>query len=176
LAHCPRADRQGRGRGRRGADPRRGGRVRNRRGSAPVRSRAALPAIRSGRVAWQLALTLWVGGVWMLHFVMLPALERFGLAPLLIDEIGHFMRPLLVGFAAVCALLQLVVAGTVLGWALWRDLRGQLLLLVVLAAAVFFAVADLPRGDYWQLFSYLVLAFAGLVLVLQPRPDEIAGH
>lgn len=138
-----------------------------------MRPRAALPAIRSGRVAWQLALTLWVGGVWMLHFVMLPALERFGLAPLLIDEIAHFMRPLLVGFAAVCALLQLVVAGTVLGWALWRDLRGQLLLLAVLAAGVFYVVGHLPRGDYWQLFSYLVLAFAGLVLILQPRPDEI---
>lgn len=137
---------------------------------------AALPAMRSGRVAWQLAQTLWVGGVWMLHFVMLPALERFGLAPLLIDEVGSFMRPLLVGFAAVCALLQCLVAGLVLGWAVWRDLRGQLLLLVMAAAAVFFLVGGLPRGEYWQMFSYLVVAFAGLVLILQPRPDEITGR
>lgn len=137
---------------------------------------AALPAMRSGRVAWQLAQTLWVGGVWMLHFVLLPALERFGLAPLLIDEIGGFMRPLLVGFAAVCALLQYLVAGLVLGWAVWRDLRGQLLLLVMLTAAVFFLVGSLPQGEYWQIFSYLVVAFAGLVLLLQPRPDEIAGR
>ena len=133
---------------------------------------AALPAMRSGRVAWQLAQTLWVGGIWMLHFVMLPALERFGLAPLLIDEIAGFMRPLLVGFAAVCALLQYLVACSVLGMAIWRDLRGQLLLLVILAAAVFFVVGLLDNGVYWQLFSYLVLAFAGLVLILQPRPDE----
>lgn len=54
---------------------------------------AALPAMRSGRVAWQLAQTLWVGGVWMLHFVLLPALEKFGLAPLLVQEIAGFMRP-----------------------------------------------------------------------------------
>lgn len=137
-----------------------------------MRPGAALPATRSGRVAWQLAQTLWVGGVWMLHFVMLPALERFGLAPLLIDEIAGFMRPLLVGFAVVCALLQTAVACSVLGLAIWRDLRGQLLLLVMLAAAVFFVVGGLPSGEYWQLFSYLVLAFAGLVLILQPRPDE----
>lgn len=140
-----------------------------------MRSSATLPAVRSGRVAWQLAQTLWVGGVWMLHFVMLPALERFGLAPLLIDEIGGFMRPLLVGFAAVCALLQCVVACSVLGLAIWRDLRGQLLLLVMLSAAAFFVVGGLPNGAYWQFFSYLVLAFAGLVLILQPRPDELVG-
>lgn len=133
---------------------------------------AALSPMRSGRVAWQLAQTLWVGGLWMLHFVLLPALERFGLAPLLIDEIASFMRPLLVGFAAVCALLQYLVACSVLGLAVWRDLRGQLLLLVMLTAVVFFAVGWLADGIYWQLFSYLVLAFAGLVLILQPRPDE----
>lgn len=133
---------------------------------------AALPAVRSGRVAWQLAQTLWVGGVWMLHFVLLPALERFGLAPLLIDEIASFMRPVMVGFAAVCVLLQCLLAWMVLRRPVWRDLRGQMLLLVLGAAAAFFLVAALPRGDYWQLFSYLVVAFAGLVLILQPRPDE----
>lgn len=134
--------------------------------------RAALPAVRSGRVAWQLAQTLWVGGVWMLHFVLLPALERFGLAPLLIDEIASFMRPVMVGFAAVCVLLQCLLAWMVLRRPVWRDLRGQMLLLVLVAAAAFFLVAALPRWDYWQLFSYLVVAFAGLVLILQPRPDE----
>src|SRR5690606_9655976 len=114
---------------------------------------AALPAVRSGRVAWQLAQTLWVGGVWMLHFVLLPALERFGLAPLLIDEIASFMRPVMVGFAAVCVLLQCLLAWVVLRRPIWRDLRGQMLLLVLVAVAVFFLVAALPRGDYWQLFS-----------------------
>ena len=133
---------------------------------------AALPAVRSGRVAWQLSQTLWVGGVWVLHFVLLPALERFGLAPLLIDEIAAFMRPVLIGFAAVCVLLQCLLVWMVLRRPIWRDLRGQMLLLVLLAAAAFFLVAALPNGAYWQLFSYLVVAFAGLVLILQPRPDE----
>lgn len=137
---------------------------------------AALPAMRSGRVAWQLCQTLWVGGVWVLHFVLLPALERFGLAPILIDEIAAFMRPVLVGFAAVCVLLQCLVAWVVLRRAIWRDLRGQMLLLVLLAASAFFAVGRLTDGAYWQLFSYLVLAFAGLVLILQPRPDEEVGR
>ncbi|SFQ85943.1 hypothetical protein SAMN05216578_10892 [Halopseudomonas formosensis] len=133
---------------------------------------AALPAMRSGRVAWQLAQTLWVGGVWMLHFVLLPALEKFGLAPLLVQEIAGFMRPLVVGFAVACVLLQCLLAWVVLRRPVWRDLRGQMLLLVLVAAAGFFLVVPLPRGDYWQLFSYLVIAFAGLVLILQPRPDE----
>ena len=134
----------------------------------------ALPAVRSGRVAWQLAQTLWVGGAWMLHFVLLPALERFGLAPILIDEIGAFMRPVVVGFAAVCVALQCLLAWLVLRRPIWHDLRGQMLLLVLVAAAAFFLVGSLTNGPYWQLFSYLVLAFAGLVLILQPRPDEEA--
>ena len=133
---------------------------------------ASLPAMRIGRVAWQLSQTLWVGGVWVLHFVLLPALERFGLAPLLIDEIAAFMRPVLVGFAAVCVLLQCLLAWVVSRRAIWRDLRGQMLLLALIAAACFFLLATLPNGAYWQLFSYLVLAFAGRVLILPPRPDE----
>ncbi len=135
----------------------------------------ARPALRSGRIAWQLTMTLWVGGVWMLHFVLLPALQRFGLAPLLIDEIGGFMRPLMAVFAAICAVLQLVIVVSALGRSWWRDLRGQLLLLVMAAGALYFAasvVLPQAQAQYWQMFCYLVLAFAGLVLVLQPRPDE----
>ena len=136
---------------------------------------AALPGGKSGRVAWQMAQTLWVGGLWMLQFVMLPALDRFGLAPMLIDDVAAFMRPLLVGFAAVCAGLQYLVAWSVLGRAVWRDQRGRLLLLIIVLAAVFFAADKLPRSEYWQLFGFLLLAFAGFVLILQPRPDETVG-
>ncbi|MFZ2290442.1 MAG: DUF4149 domain-containing protein [Halopseudomonas yangmingensis] len=128
--------------------------------------------LRGGRIAWQLAQTLWVGGVWVLHFVLLPALERFGLAPLLIEEIGSFMYPLLVGFAAVCALLQGLVLLSALGRRWWQDLRGQLLVLVLVSAGSFFLAGFWKDGLYWQMFCFLVLAFAGLVLVLQPRPDE----
>lgn len=134
----------------------------------------ALPVVRSGRVAWQLAQTLWVGGIWMLHFVLLPALERFGLAPMLIEDIAAFMRPVVIGFAAVCAALQCLLVWLVLRRPIWRDPRGQMLLLALVAAGAFFLVGPFPNGPYWQLFSYLVVAFAGLVLILQPRPDEEA--
>lgn len=130
--------------------------------------------LRGGRIAWQLTLTLWVGGVWMLHFVLLPALQQFGLAPLLIDELASYLRPLMMGFAGVCAALQLLVVWAALGSqrGLARDLRAQLLVLVALGVAGFFAVTVMPSGAYLQLFAYLVVAFAGLILVLQPRPDE----
>lgn len=133
---------------------------------------STVPALRSGRVAWQLTVTLWVGGVWMLHFVLLPALESFGLAPMLTEEIGSFMRPLMVAFAAICAVLQLIIVWTAVSGDWWKDVRGQLLLLVLIAATVFFGAKFIAAGDYIQLFCYLIMAFAGLVLVLQPRPDE----
>jgi uncharacterized membrane protein YhaH (DUF805 family) len=82
------------------------------------------------------------------------------------------MRPLIVGFAGVCVLLQLLVIGVALGRRCWRDLRTQLLLLVLFSVAVVFGLARVAGTEYLQLFGYLVVAFAGLVLVLQPRPDE----
>ncbi|WP_256669971.1 DUF4149 domain-containing protein [Pseudomonas sp. OIL-1] len=133
---------------------------------------AAVPAMRSGRVAWQLTVTLWVGGIWMLHFVLLPALESFGLAPMLTEEIGSFMRPLMVAFAAVCAVLQLVIVWSATGVGWWKDLRGQLLMLVLAASAIFFSARSFTAAVYIELFCYLVVAFAGLILILQPRPDE----
>ena len=84
------------------------------------------PAGRSGRVVWQLALTLWVGGVWAAHFVLLPALTHIGLAPLLVDDVSNLVRPIMLGFAAVCVVLQLVVLVGKRGAGFWRDVRGQL--------------------------------------------------
>jgi len=139
-----------------------------------VTGSAPLPAVRSGRVAWQLAQTLWVGGAWMLHFVLLPALERFGLAPFLVEEIGGFMRPLVACFAATCALLQGLICWNALGSRWWRDTRGQVLALVLLSAVVHLAASWWLAVDYWAIFSFLLLCFSGLVLVLQPRPDETA--
>ncbi|MEH6800447.1 MAG: DUF4149 domain-containing protein [Halopseudomonas sabulinigri] len=130
------------------------------------------PAGRRGRVVWQLALTLWVGGVWAAHFVLLPALEHIGLAPLLVDDVSSLLRPIMLGFAAVCAVLQLLVLVSHQGGRFWRDLRGQLLLVVLVAAACFFAVRASSQELFLSLFCYLVVAFAGLVLILQPRPDE----
>ncbi|CAD5106989.1 DUF4149 domain-containing protein [Zestomonas carbonaria] len=130
--------------------------------------------LKAGAISWQLAQTFWVGGLWLLHFVMLPALDKIGLAPLLIEEIANLLRPLLVGFTAFCALLQLLVlwqAERPVG--IWRDTRGQLLLAVLAMAAVYFAVrAVAPEALRWLLFNYLVLALCGILLVLQPPPGQ----
>ncbi|SDZ40604.1 MFS transporter [Pseudomonas sp. NFIX28] len=121
---------------------------------------------------WQLTQMLWVGGVWLLHVGLLPVLGQIGLAPLLIEEIGNALSLLLVGFSVVCVVLQMLVLIRAEGMAsLWRDMRGQLLLMALYACAMYFVVRfGLSDAERWQLFSYLVLGFSGLVLVLQPVP------
>ncbi len=133
--------------------------------------------LRAGAVLWQLAQMLWVGGVWLLHIGILPALGLIGLAPLLIDEIDGFLSVLLVSFAAACVTLQVLVLIKAEGMeSLWRDIRGQLLLMALYACAMFCGVHIwLPEALRWQLFSYLVLGFAGLVLVMQPAPGWSGG-
>lgn len=128
--------------------------------------------LRAGGVSWLLAQTFWVGGLWLLRFVVLPALPKVGLAPLLVQEIAAVLSPLLVGFAAFCAFLQSLVLVQVAGASsLWRDMRGQLLLTVqVMAAGYLAAHYWLPDALRWLSFSYLVLALCGLLLVLQPVP------
>ncbi|MHC8342035.1 MFS transporter [Pseudomonas sp. RT6P73] len=121
---------------------------------------------------WQLAQMLWVGGLWLLHIGLLPVLGQIGLAPLLIDEIAGMLNALMVGFATACVIFQALVLIQAEGLAsLWRDIRGQLLLMALYACAMFFAVRiGWPDAVRWQVFSYLVLGFSGLVLVLQPVP------
>ncbi|WP_312254100.1 DUF4149 domain-containing protein [Stutzerimonas nitrititolerans] len=130
------------------------------------------PANQAGIISWRLAQTFWVGGLWLLQFVMLPALGKIGLAPLLVEEIAGTLRPLLVGFAAFCAVLQAVVLMQAQGVrSLWRDVRGQLLLAVLLLAASHFAAGgQLFESARWLLFSYLVIGLCGLMLVLQEPP------
>ena len=130
--------------------------------------------MRAGTISWQLAQTFWVGGLWLLQFVMLPALGKIGLAPMLIDEIANSLRPLLVGFAAFCVVLQAVVLIQLGGLrSLWEDLRGQLLLSILLLAASFFVVrAGVVQSLYWLVFSYLVIGMCGLILVLQAAPGR----
>ncbi|MDR8367417.1 MFS transporter [Pseudomonas sp. JL3] len=121
---------------------------------------------------WQLTQMLWVGGVWLLHIGLLPVLGRIGLAPLLIDEIAGVLNTLMVGFAAACVVFQALVLVQAEGLAsLWRDIRGQLLMMALCGVAMHFAVRiGWPQAAHWQLFSYLVLGFSGLVLVMQPVP------
>jgi len=123
---------------------------------------------------WQLTQMLWVGGLWLLHVGLLPVLAKIGLAPLLIDEINSLLGSLLIGFAAVCVIVQTLVLLHAEGRAsLWRDVRGQLLMLALYACGMYFAVRTwMPGAPRWQLFSYLILALCGLVLVLQPVPGE----
>lgn len=109
-----------------------------------------------------------------MQFVMIPALGKIGLAPLLIEEIAGNLRPLLVGLAALCAVLQAAVLIQVGGFrSLWRDLRGQLLLSVLLLAVSYFAVrVGVIDSPYWLVFSYLVMGLCGLMLVLQVAPGR----
>lgn len=129
----------------------------------------------AGAISWLLAQTLWVGGLWLLHFLLIPAIAKIGLASLLVEEIGNTLRPLLVGLAAVCAGLQVLVLIRAERLAsLWCDTRGQLLLVVVAMAGGYFAVRQLlPEAELWLMFSYLVMAFCGLLLVLQPLPQKL---
>lgn len=131
------------------------------------------PRLRAPVIAWQLAQTFWVGGLWLLHFVLLPALGKIGLASLLVQEVANGLRPLLVGFAVVCVLLQALSLAVALGVrAVWKDMRGQLLLAVLLLALGFFAArAGWLVSDYWQMFSYLAMACCGLLLVVQAPPE-----
>ena len=132
--------------------------------------------LNAGAISWLLAQTFWVGGLWLLHFVVLPALAKLGLAPLLLDEIAAALSPLLVGLSAFCATLQVLVLVRAERMAsLWRDMRGRLLLTVLAMAASYFVVRHWwPDAGRWLLFSYLVLAFCGLLLVLQPVPGSRA--
>lgn len=127
-----------------------------------------------GRVVWQLLLTLWVGSVWSLHFVFLPALEQSGLAPLLVDDAALTLRPAVLGISAVAMLLQLFVLVVRVRGAIWRDVRAQVLVLALAAVGAFFLFRS-AGNQLLMLMSYLVVAFAGLVLAVQPRPDESAG-
>jgi len=128
---------------------------------------------RIGATAWQLAQTLWVGGLWLLHFLVVPALSSIGLAPLLIETLSGTLRPLLVALALGCALLQLLLLMLAEGVAsCWQDKRGHLLLAVLGLACVYLAThCWLPAAFWWLRFNFLLLAFAGLLLVLQPIPD-----
>ena len=132
---------------------------------------------RAAAVSWQLAQTLWVGGLWLLQFLILPAIDQMGLAPLLVEELAGRLVPLLVGLAAVGVALQAFALLRSEGVSsLLRDLRGQLLLTVAVMALSYFLVRQQwPAAEYWLRFSYLVMAFCGLLLVLQPVPGKSRG-
>lgn len=131
-------------------------------------------SLNAGTASWLLAQTFWVGGLWLLQFVVLPALDKIGLAPLLVESVSDALKPLLLGFAAFCVLLQALVLWQARGLAAFiRETRGQLLLTVLVMAAAYFVVRQVaPDAQRWLLFNYLVVALCGLLLVLQPVPGR----
>jgi hypothetical protein len=123
---------------------------------------------------WQLAQMFWAGGMVLLHLAMLTVLDQTGLAPLLIKELTGHSGAVLVGVATLCAVLQLAVLVSFERFSgVWRDLRGQLLLVAILSAGSYYGLRHwLPEAVSWQLLSYLALGASGLLLVLQPVPGS----
>ena len=112
----------------------------------------------------------------MMHFVLLKVLEKLGFASLLVQEVAQFTRPLLLGLALVCVLLQLLVLKQTMSLKhLLKDLRGQLLLVALILSVSFFITQKLwPAAQYWLIYSYLAVGMCGLLLVLQPIPGRSA--
>ena len=110
----------------------------------------------------------------MMHFVLLKVLEKLGFASLLVQEVAQYTRPLLIGLALVCVLLQFcVLMQTMPTKQLLKDIRGQLLLGVILLGSSFFITrAFWPAAQYWLVYSYLAVGMCGLLLVLQPIPGR----
>lgn len=133
-----------------------------------------MASLSAGAVTWQLAQVFWVGGIWMMHFVLLKVLEKLGFASLLVQEVAQFTRPLLLGLALVCVLLQLLVLKQIMPIKqLIKDTRGQLLLVALLLSLSFFITQRImPTAQYWLVYSYLAVGMCGLLLVIQPIPGR----
>ena len=65
--------------------------------------------MRAGAISWLLAQTFWVGGLWLLQFVVLPALAKTGLAPL--RSLWRDLRGQLLLAVALLCLVYFLVRG-----------------------------------------------------------------
>lgn len=126
---------------------------------------------------WQLTQMLWVGGLWLLHIGLLPVLGWIGLAPLLIDGIAGMLNALMVAFAAACVIFQALVLIQAEGLAsLWRDIRGQLLLMALYACGMFLPCAWGGRMPYPGRFSAIwSWGFPGWCWCCSRYLDGVAG-
>jgi hypothetical protein len=123
-------------------------------------------------ILWQLAQVFWVGGLWVFHVGLVPALKVTGLAPLLVQDVAGQIDRWLIGVALLGLLTQLAVLARVEGLsAWWRQFRGQMLLLGFGACVGYYTLRyGISVGERWQMFCFLVLGFSGIVLVAQPVP------
>ena len=94
-------------------------------------------------------------------------------APMLVDEVGLKLRPVLVGVAALGSFFQLLLLAQQGVSYLVKDLRGLLLLGVLLLAVAYFGILQLAEQLlYMQMTLYLAITVAGLLLLVQPFPSN----
>lgn len=137
-------------------------------------SDAALRALSIEAILWQLTQVFWVGGLWVFHVGLVPALKVSGLAPLLVQDISAQIDRWLIGVAAVGLLTQLAVLARVRGVsAWWRLFSGKLLLVGFTACICYYTLRyGVSVGERWQVFCFVVLGFSGIALVAQPVPTR----
>lgn len=121
---------------------------------------------------WQLAQVFWVGGLWVFHVGLVPALKVSGLAPLLVQDVAAQIDRWLIGVAAVGLLTQLAVLARLKGMsAWWRTFSGQMLLVGFTACFGYYTLRyGVSVGERWQMFCFVILGISGIVLVAQPVP------
>ncbi|WP_437881618.1 DUF4149 domain-containing protein [Pseudomonas sp. LRF_L74] len=119
--------------------------------------------------------TFWVGGLWLVHFVIFPVLGKTGLAQLLVEDFRAEISPLMVAFAGLGVVVQAILL-RLSGSRDWRgDARWHLLMAVLVLCLVYAAVSRfVPEAGWWRLFLYLLLSFVGALLVIQPAPYKVA--
>ena len=130
-------------------------------------------ALTSSQIIWQLVQVIWVGSLFLTQYLFLPALQNMAFAPMLVDEVGFKLRPVLVGVAALGGFFQLLLLAQQGVSYLVKDLRGLLLLGVLLLAVAYFGILQLAEQLlYMQMTLYLAITVAGLLLLVQPFPSN----
>lgn len=125
---------------------------------------------QAASLTWSLSQTIWVGGVWLMLGLVLPAIEAVQLAPLLTQEVVGRLWPALILCAAMAVAIQISSLWMLQGRKALLRLRGQLLLAALglfflegIIAGYRLAIGPTPIIPY-------VLSVLGLVLVLLPAP------
>lgn len=125
-------------------------------------------------ILWQLAQVFWVGGLWVFHVGLVPALKVSGLAPLLVQDVAVQIDRWLIGVAAVGLLTQLAVLLRLRGVAAWwQTFSGQMLLVGFAACVGYYTLRyGISAGERWQMFCFVILGISGIVLAAQPVPTR----